>query len=236
MIWGVFLPFGQWGVIMITVKDYNRAYYLRKPADQPPFEITGRIRPFAAKKASLFADMIEGKRILDVGCGRGEQTRWWAEHGARKVDAIDWSQDAVNIASQYCSHLKNVKVVRADARTFLHTHKHFYHVVFMLDFIEHLTKRGAIKVYKRCWEHWLTPDGFLGVIAPPRNVCKYHLYHQSAQSLRQDIENAKFRIKYFGIHRLPTRCFVVKAQRLRNKKKRWVMTENAWRNRGTKRR
>lgn len=201
----------------VTVEDYNEAYYFRKPVGEPSFNANGPVRVLQARKAALFSSMIKGKRILDVGCGRGEQARWWAENGAKKVDGIDWSQDAVDIALSYCSHLKNVTIVKADARHYEHTHKHFYEVVLMLDFIEHLTKQDAVKVYKRCWKHWLTPDGWLGVVCPPKNVCKFHLYHQSVQTLRRDIESAGFRIKSLKKHKVGPSIFVVKAHRLRSK-------------------
>jgi len=199
-----------------TEMDYDTDYYLRPPTDEPLFDIDGPIRPRQAQKAALFSDMIRGKRILDVGCGRGEQSRWWAENGAREVVGIDWSQTAVNIASCYCSHLKNVTILKADARTYQHPRKHFYEVVLMIDFIEHLVRDDAIEVYKRCWEKWVTPDGWLGVVSPPRNTCVYHLYHQSRDSLRRDIEGAGFRIKYFKMHKISEPVFVVKAYRLRN--------------------
>lgn len=198
----------------ITVADYNIDYYLRPPTDEPEFDIDGPVRPRQAQKATLFSDMIKGKRILDVGCGRGEQSRWWAENGAGEVVGIDWSQAAVNIASCYCSSLENVTVLKADARTYECTH--YYDVVLMLDFIEHLVEADAVDVYKRCWWKWLTPDGWLGVVSPPRNVCVYHLYHQSRESLKRDIEGAGFRIKYLKTHRIGPPVFVVKAYRLRD--------------------
>jgi len=200
----------------ISEKDYNEAYFLRRPTGEPSFNPNSPVRPLQARKARLFADMVNGKKVLDVGCGRGEQARWWAEHGAKEVVGIDWSQTAVDIASCYCSHLKNVTILKEDARRYEHECKHYYDVVMMMDFIEHLTRRDAIKVYKRCWEHWLTPDGWLGVVAPPRNTCRYHLYHQSEVSLRRDIEGAGFRIKHLKKHKVGPSVFVVKAHRLRN--------------------
>lgn len=200
----------------ITAKDYNTEYYLRPPTDEPLFDIDGPVRPRQAQKAALFYDMIQGKRVLDVGCGRGEQSRWLAENGAQEVVGIDWSQDAVNIASCYCCHLENATILKADALSYEHEHKHYYDVVLMLDFIEHLVKADAVKVYKRCWRKWVTPDGWLGVISPPRNVCVYHLYHQSRETLREDIEGAGFRIEYLKTHRIGPPVFVVKAQRCRN--------------------
>jgi len=200
----------------ITVEDYNTEYYLRPPTDEGPFDIDGPVRPRQAQKAALFFDMIQGKRVLDVGCGRGEQSRWLGENGTKEVIGIDWSQDAVNIASCYCAHLENVTILKADALSYEHERKHYYDVVLMLDFVEHLVKADAVEVYKRCWWKWVTPDGWLGVVSPPRNVCVYHLYHQSRETLREDIEGAGFRIEYLKTHRIGPPVFVVRAQRLRN--------------------
>lgn len=183
----------------MTSKDYNRAYYLRPTVGWPAFDVAAPVRKGPRKKALWFRDLIWEKTVLDVGCGRGEQARWWAEHEAKHVTGIDWSQDAVDIASRFCRHLTNVSIMKADARTFRPAQR--FDVVTMLDFIEHLTQRDAGAVYRLCAEKWLVPGGWVGVACPPKNTCKYHFYHQSQASMRRDLEQAGFTVKYLKEHR-----------------------------------
>jgi len=187
------------GDVAVTSKDYNRAYYLRPTAGWPAFDVDGPVRKGPREKALLFRDLVKGKTVLDVGCGRGEQTRWWAEHGAKHVMGIDWSQSAIDIASRFCRHLTNVSIVKVDARSF--RAKQRFDVVAMLDFIEHLTKRNARAVYSLCAREWVISGGWLCVVCPPRNECRYHLYHQSQRTMRQDLERVGFTVEYLKEHR-----------------------------------
>lgn len=56
---------------------------------------------------------IEGKRILDAGCGCGKLTRMLGELGAREVVGVDISEAAV-VAYEHCRSLPNVHIIRAD--------------------------------------------------------------------------------------------------------------------------
>jgi len=42
---------------------------------------------------------LEGRKLLDVGCGTGRLSRWFADHGA-VVTGIDFSEKALEIANQ----------------------------------------------------------------------------------------------------------------------------------------
>lgn len=48
---------------------------------------------------SLLAD-VEGKRVLDAGCGPGVYTEWLVEHGAARVVALDVSPRMVEFARE----------------------------------------------------------------------------------------------------------------------------------------
>jgi 2-polyprenyl-3-methyl-5-hydroxy-6-metoxy-1,4-benzoquinol methylase len=184
---------------MMTSEDYNRAYYLRPTVGWPKFDIHGPVRKGPREKALWFRDLVWKKTVLDVGCGRGEQIRWWAEHEAKHVTGIDWSQDAVDIASGFCQHLTNVSIMKMDARSF-HPAQRF-DVVTMLDFIEHLIEDDAHTVYKLCAEKWLVPGGWVGIACPPENTCKYHFYHQSQGAMRRDLEQVGLTVEYLKEHR-----------------------------------
>lgn len=184
---------------LITEEDYDLAYFLRPTVGWEDFDVAGPVREGPREKALWFRNLTWEKTVLDVGCGRGEQIRWWAEHEAKHVTGIDWSQDAVDIATEFCQHLANVAILKADARSF-HPERRF-DVVMMLDFIEHLTEEDARAIYLLCAREWLVSGGWVGVACPPRNVCRYHLYHQTQGSMRRDLERAGFEVEYLKEHR-----------------------------------
>ncbi|WP_408006263.1 class I SAM-dependent methyltransferase [Pseudalkalibacillus sp. A8] len=48
---------------------------------------------------SLLPD-IEGKRVLDAGCGAGWYTKWFIEHGAKRVTSIDFSPNMIKLTKK----------------------------------------------------------------------------------------------------------------------------------------
>lgn len=196
---------------MITMEDYDREYFLRR-SFRSNFDVNAPVRPEPESKVRWFSHLLPGKTVLDVGCGRGEQVRVMAGLGTELVVGIDWSYDGIDIARQFCRGLKNVRIYRRDARNF-HPDIRF-NVVTMFDFVEHLTEEAAQAVYRLCAKEWLVPEGRLCVICPPRNKHKYHLYHQSRESLRRDIEATGFDIEGLGAERSLRggRIFVVEAR------------------------
>ena len=58
---------------------------------------------------------IEGKKILDAGCGTGRISKYLAENGA-VVTAIDFSEKSIEIAQKYNNH-KNIKYKIADIKS-----------------------------------------------------------------------------------------------------------------------
>jgi SAM-dependent methyltransferase len=58
----------------------------------------------------------ETSRILDIGCGRGETSIFWAKTGAQ-VTALDYSPSAVAELTEYCAQqgITNVKAIAGNA-------------------------------------------------------------------------------------------------------------------------
>lgn len=48
---------------------------------------------------------LEGKTVLDVGCGSGRQLIYAVETGARKATGIDFSKDMLELAKQYAHEI-----------------------------------------------------------------------------------------------------------------------------------
>ena len=61
---------------------------------------------------------LDGRRVLDLGCGEGKNARFCAQRGAR-VDAIDISPYAIGNARIFCSGASAIRLAVADARAIL---------------------------------------------------------------------------------------------------------------------
>ena len=57
---------------------------------------------------------VSGKKVLDVGCGTGDWTKFAAECGAESVDGFDISEQMVELSKQATKSLSNVTVVFGD--------------------------------------------------------------------------------------------------------------------------
>jgi len=114
-----------------------------------------------------YVDATPGRRILDVGCGRGEAASWVAAKGAL-VCGVDYAGDALAIARDHC-HDKNgrglVLWVQADACALPFADGTFGQAM-MLDIVEHLhawqLERALSEVYRV-----LSPGGTLVVHTAP---------------------------------------------------------------------
>lgn len=56
---------------------------------------------------------FKGKRVLDLGCGKGRHTALAAQFGASRVVAVDFS-DAVEVARHHTREMPGVDVIQAD--------------------------------------------------------------------------------------------------------------------------
>lgn len=114
---------------------------------------------------------FRGKRVLDLGCGRGEALKYAAEHGAADVHGVDFSKAAIEIARQFL-HQANVEVQLhcADALEFLRAwaqrkDPQSFDVVTMLDCIEHIP-RSELSVLLRTLLPLMSRRAVLAVNTP----------------------------------------------------------------------
>lgn len=82
-----------------------------------------------------FLDNWEGKHVLEIGCGEGALATMIGFAGAKKVDAIDYSKEAIKEAKQRI-HLKNVDFICEDIANI----DQKYDVVIMQGVLEHIDK------------------------------------------------------------------------------------------------
>ena len=84
-------------------------------------------------EAILAATNWEDKDVLDVGCGEGDLSAMMSFAGAKRVDGIDYSKEAVSLANKKIN-IENVSFIVEDA----HTVKGRYDVIVMAGVLEHI--------------------------------------------------------------------------------------------------
>jgi len=134
-------------------RKYSCAYY--------PAGVTGLA---AAEEAMLAltcerADVQDGQRILDLGCGWGSFSLWAAEkYPAARITAVSNSRDQGAFIRSEAERLglDNVEVLTADVNDFEPTGT--FDRVVSIEMFEHLKNYG--KIFKRI-AGWLDPDGLL---------------------------------------------------------------------------
>ncbi|MBT5399079.1 class I SAM-dependent methyltransferase [bacterium] len=86
-------------------------------------------------KAILSTASWEDKNVLDIGCGEGDLSAMLSFAGAKKVDGIDYSKEAISLANEKLK-IKNVNFIVEDA----HTVSGRYDVIVMAGVLEHMDK------------------------------------------------------------------------------------------------
>jgi len=84
-------------------------------------------------EAILAATNWEDKDVLDVGCGEGDLSAMMSFAGAKRVDGIDYSKEAVSLANKKIN-IENVSFIVEDA----YTVKGRYDVIVMAGVLEHI--------------------------------------------------------------------------------------------------
>jgi ubiquinone/menaquinone biosynthesis C-methylase UbiE len=110
-------------------------------------------------------DTIVGKSILDVGCGFGGKSVYYALHGARHVTGIDVDRDRIAAARQFAAKkcAANTRFEVEDAASLRFADEQFDLVIFS-DSFEHVDDPGS--VLKECWRV-LKRGGRANIMFPP---------------------------------------------------------------------
>jgi cyclopropane fatty-acyl-phospholipid synthase-like methyltransferase len=141
---------------------------------------------------------LSGKRVLDIGCGRGELACAAAARGAEAV-GIDYSQAGIELSRERLQCLKSpirdhVEFERMDAKDMDFPAESF-DVIFMIDVYEHLHDYEIEEVLSRS-KRFLRPGGVLIIHTGPntwfydygypivRFIFKYVFRRQLPETLR----------------------------------------------------
>jgi SAM-dependent methyltransferase len=150
---------------------YDRTYFLKD--DEGGVEWVGgldaAIHP-KFKRALELAGDLRGKRVLDMGCGRGDLLYYCARRGAAAAIGVDYSRAAVEIAKETIKRLPPdlqgmMEVSMADIEGFDSTRP--FDAVFMIDVVEHMYTWQLAALFDRLLR-LISPDGRLIIITPNR--------------------------------------------------------------------
>jgi ubiquinone/menaquinone biosynthesis C-methylase UbiE len=134
------------------------------PEEYPEWEFSQAMRSLA-----FFSpyNTIDGKRILDIGCGHGGKSIYYALNGAVSVDGIDINADKIGVAVKFAKkkQVQNISFQVGDASSMQYESQSFDMILFN-DSFEHLS--NPEKVILEC-QRVLKPGGVINIIFPPFN-------------------------------------------------------------------
>lgn len=160
-------------------EKYTAEYYLHQDAAGNVLEygVAGIEEFNRGSIRNIDFDILEridfnGKRVLDIGCGRGEAVKYAAEHGAAEVHGVDFSEAAITIASEALRKSGSAAELHcADAVDFLrgwseqNNSSKTFDVVIMLDCVEHI-QRSELSDLLEVLLRLMSPKGLLAVNTP----------------------------------------------------------------------
>jgi ubiquinone/menaquinone biosynthesis C-methylase UbiE len=160
---------GKDGPDSVPSELYTREYFTTDCDGYQEFMQGSVELPERLQEALNRAGDLRGKRVLDVGCGRGELAREIASRGAQVV-GIDYAEAALELARELTEPMapelrKRVAFLRSDAKV-LPFDDAFFDTVFMVDVYEHLYPHeitATLEEIKRV----LRPEGLLVIHTGP---------------------------------------------------------------------
>lgn len=96
----------------------------------------------------VWGSVPKDKRMLEIGCGVGRQTRAFSKMFA-EVYAIDVSNVMIAKAKQLNSDLKNVKFIKTNGQDFKNFSDNYFDFVYSQGTFEHISDKRVISSYFR---------------------------------------------------------------------------------------
>jgi 2-polyprenyl-3-methyl-5-hydroxy-6-metoxy-1,4-benzoquinol methylase len=134
---------------MNTESFWNKIY------QENPTQSPDENDPILLAALEHFGDNIKGSRLLDLGCGNGSSSLFFAKHGAH-VTSVDISEVAIKSLSQLCmkSNIDNITPVKSSAFNIAELGSFDY--VFGSMILHHLE---PFKVFIETLKESMTPGG-----------------------------------------------------------------------------
>ena len=125
------------------------------------------------KQGCSFAGLLNikpGHKVLDMGCGTGELTRFLAELVADdgEVVGVDPDEERIRVAKENLANLSNVTVQVGDSVSgFPHANEAYYDLHFSSNVFHWLSLDERSEYVKKAFES-LKPQGFLAIQGGPK--------------------------------------------------------------------
>lgn len=130
------------------------------------------INPLRVSYVERQAQGLDGKRLLDIGCGGGILTEALAQRGAR-VTGIDMAERSLEVARMHLHESKlEIEYEQSTAEAFADRHAGEFDVVTCLEMLEHVPEPASAVAAAA---HLLRPDGVLILSTINRNPKSFAL-------------------------------------------------------------
>ena len=159
----------------IVVKPVDVDRYLDPPASTP----------FALEYAFYLLGDVQGKAVLDLGCGSGETLVPLAHRGANLI-GIDISPDLIAIAKRRLSDARLSAIVRVGSAYETELPDESVDVIFCMSLIHHLDIATVMDEMRRI----LRPGGFV-ILKEPVRFSKTYGFLRSLLPAHEDISEAE---------------------------------------------
>ncbi len=144
-----------------------------------------------------------GKKVLDLGCGKGYGTRVLAEVSS-SVLGVDLNPESIEFAKTTYSH-KNLKFDRRDVRVITDDIRHSFDVIVSFEVLEHLSPADA-DVFMKTIKGLLKIDGVLILSTPNHDVVtksgmpvpEFHINNLKSTELKAFLLNSFSKVEVYG--------------------------------------
>ena len=145
------------------------------------------------------SELSSDAKILDIGCGYGQQLYILHKLGFSNLHGIEISEGSLNVAREEVGHFATLE--RADAFDYLKDRENEYSAVTLNDVLEHIPRESTIR-FLTLIRQALRPNGVLAVRVPNMSslLSAYSMYLDfthicgyTEYSLMQVLDSAGFR-------------------------------------------
>lgn len=177
-------------------EKYNKSYFLCKDENNKPtrYGVEGISNFHQGSIRSIIPNMLSaidlnGKAILSIGYGRGEEIKYALDKGCANVWGVDFSEDAYRIAIDHIHHYypdtDKVTLACEDVLEFLKRMEGepWIDVVFMFDVLEHIPRDETIAIFK-VMRPFLKPEAVVVVNIP--------LYYTDNDVVKEGVKSSAY--------------------------------------------
>jgi SAM-dependent methyltransferase len=163
-----------------------------------------KLRKIAVNRAiQQFNIEIQGRRILDVGCGTGFWIDFWENKGANQV----WGIDIAPIVIERLRHrFPEYNLYQADISDVGFSLSTTFDIISAFDVLFHITDDDSWRIALRNIAHHLKPDGWLLITDLFLHQTEFRGYHQVSRKL-STYETELNALEFNLMHRIPVFVF-----------------------------